>query len=350
MSYLDDKKIFLVGGPGGVGKTTLAASLGLRLAREGHRTVVLTVDPARRLAQALGFGDFKTELQPVAVPGHPNAQLFATMLDTQRYFDRVIGRFAKTPEQRDRILANPLYRIMVDHLGGTHEYAAMERLLEFSRDSAFDRIVVDTPPTQNAVDLLSAPQRLAEFMDSSVFKWFQGGSKPYLSLFRTGTKLAMKFLQKLFGSEFLDSLGKFFNDLEGMQAGFRQRHLEVLELMRSPSTAFLFVTYPSEARFLESQTFVKTLGDQRIPLAAIVLNRVEREVPRAIGAVPGLEASALAQVNNVLSYLNTAYTQQQTWVRRFVDLAATTPLVQVPRQEGVLHELSTLIKLGDALG
>src|SRR5690606_38704449 len=152
-----------------------------------------------------------------------------------------------------------IYRIMVDSLGGSHEYAAMERLLEFAADPQWDHIVVDTPPAENAVELLAAPQRLADFMDNSVLRWFQGSGKFYLSFFKTGTKLAMKALQKIFGSDFLDALGEFLQDLEGMQSGFRARHFEVMELLRSPQSAFFLVSYPSEARFLDSRSFLNSL-------------------------------------------------------------------------------------------
>jgi anion-transporting ArsA/GET3 family ATPase len=345
-----EKRIFLVGGPGGVGKTTLAASLGVALASAGYKTVVLTVDPARRLAQALGFDGFHSDLQRVTLPDHPQAQLYATMLDTQRYFDRVIERFASTPQQKEKILANPLYRIMVDHLGGTHEYAAMERLLEFARESGYEKIVVDTPPTQNAVDLLSAPQRLAEFMDGAVFKWFQSGGKRYFALLRTGTRIAMKFLKTLFGSDFLDSLGGFFSDLEGMQIGFRERHLEVLELMRGPATAFFLVTYPSEARFLESQSFLQTLAETRIPLSGVFLNRVEPTVP---GLLPTDTASASepdrAAINAVLSYLASLSQQQQPWLDRFEKLAPDNLLRRIPRQIGALHDITALSQIGALL-
>jgi len=133
---IDKEKIILVGGPGGVGKTTLAASIGIGLANAGYRTVVLTVDPARRLAQALGLSGFSTELQQVPLKTDTGGSLHASMLDAQRYFDRIISRFARNEAQKAKILTNPIYRTMVDSLGGTHEYAPMERLFEFFRRSA----------------------------------------------------------------------------------------------------------------------------------------------------------------------------------------------------------------------
>lgn len=258
-----DERIILVGGPGGVGKTTLAASIAIGLAQAGHKTVVLTVDPARRLGQALGLSHFSTELQTVNLP-NATGSLQVSMLDAQRYFDRIITRFARNEEQKAKILANPIYRTMVDSLGGTHEYAAMERLFEFADDTRFDRIVVDTPPTQNALDLLAAPQRLADFMDNSVLRWFQGPKPVYLKLFQTGTKVAMKLLQKIFGSDFLAAFGKLMDDIDGMQAGFRKRNLEVLEVLQSKNSAFLLVTFPSQQRFQESEAFASTLKDRNL--------------------------------------------------------------------------------------
>ena len=158
-NLLQEKRIFIIGGPGGVGKTTLAASLGVHSAQSGYKSVVLTVDPARRLAQALGFSNFSNDLQKVDLGPGAKGELEAPMLDVERYFDKVISRFAKTDTQREKILNNRLYRTMVESLGGSHEYAAMERLLEFSNQDRFEKIIIDTPPTQNAIELLSAPDR-----------------------------------------------------------------------------------------------------------------------------------------------------------------------------------------------
>lgn len=336
-----DQRIVLVGGPGGVGKTTLAASLAVRYAERGLKTIVLTVDPARRLAQALGFSDFSQDLQMVTIPGFPDAVLHATMLDTQRYFDRIVEKFAKSPEQKTKILNNALYRTMVDNLGGTHEYAAMERLLEFANDPRFDRIVVDTPPTQNAVDLLSAPQRLANFMDNRVLKWFRGSSPYYLQIFKTGTKLAMKMMQKIFGAEFLDSLGKFLEDMDGMQEGFQQRNLQVMELLRSPQTAFLLVTYPSEERFGESVSFRDKLQEHKIPLRGLVLNRLETACPA--------DDTLNAKYPEFVDYRQRLARAQQTWVDEFQRAFPSIIIKKLPYQTQPLHDLTSLSQLGESL-
>lgn len=343
--FFADKKIFLIGGPGGVGKTTLAATTGVRLAEAGYRTLVLTVDPARRLAQALGFTSFEEEVQRVQLKG-AKGELWASMLDTQRYLDRIVEKFATSETQKKKILANPLYRAMVDNLGGTTEYAAMERLLEFVKDTRFEKIVVDTPPTQNAIELLSAPQRLADFMDNSVLRWFQGSKPLYFRLFQRGTKLAMKAFQIIFGSEFLERLGELMTDLEGMQSGFRQRHLEVLSLLKSEATAFFLVTYPTEPRYLETLAFLKSLKDQAVPLAGLILNRVEPAVPAHVPREVEISVEDRARLNALISYFHSLYASQDLWVEKFAAATPTLPRWVIPRQHAPLHDVAQLSQLG----
>lgn len=347
MSSWTDRRIVLIGGPGGVGKTTLAAALGVHFAHQGKKTVVLTVDPAHRLAQALGFSGFDSDLQKVALPGAPKAQLYATMLDTQRYLDKVMERFAKSSEQRDRILNNPLYRATTETMGGTEEYAAMERLLEFAQDPQWEKIIVDTPPTSNAVDLLSAPQRLAAFMDSSVLRWFQGEKPGYLGFFRKGTKLAMKFLEKVLGSEFIGKFSRFMDDLDGMQAGFKDRNLEVMALLRSTQTSFLLVSYPSETRYQECEAFLETLRERNIPLSALILNRVEPAFPAAVAEAASPEA--LERTNEILGFYGSLRGAQQVWIERFQGLLKGLPAYRLTRQTGVIHDLTALARLAELL-
>lgn len=340
-----NKKIFMIGGSGGVGKTTFAASIGVKFALQGHRTMVLTVDPARRLAQALGLTTFTGDVQKVEIAGHPEAKLFTTMLDTQRDFDRIIQRFARDEHQRDRILNSKIYRVMVESLGGSHEYAAMERLLEFAKNPEFDRVVIDTPPSQNAVDLFSAPERLAEFMDNSVLKWFQGDNPRFFSFLKQGTRLAMKALEKLFGNEFFQELGKVLQDLDGMQAGFRSRNLEVMETLRSNQTAFLLVSYPSEVRHLEAAEFLKTLKSYSIPVAALVLNRLEPFAPECVPHSVGISEDVRGLVDPVLDYYHALYEEQQIWIKKFEDLMGDKAVYKIQKQVEPLHDVKALGEL-----
>lgn len=339
-----EKRIFLFGGPGGVGKTTLAASLAIHLSTLGYRTLVLTVDPAKRLAQALGFQSFSQNLQKVHVPHAPEAQLTASMLDSELYFDRVIERFAPSPEQKKKILENRLYRTMVDSLGGSHEYAAMERLLEFSTSLEYDKIVVDTPPTQNALDLIRAPQRLASFMDSSVISWFQ--KKGGFQLFQKGTQLAMKGLQKILGSEFLEHLSVFLTDLHGMQSGFQARHLAVLDLLRTPSTAFVLVTQASEARFLESMEFHKMLQAEQINLNRVILNRLEPSYSRV--DLSKLNQDHREWMESLANFFNELHVVQEKWAEAF-QVALSVKTVRINRKPLLWNEMESLNEIGAEL-
>jgi anion-transporting ArsA/GET3 family ATPase len=341
---LANKKIILIGGPGGVGKTTLAAALGVSLGLRGYRTLVLTVDPARRLAQALGFKDFEHSVKKVTSPEYPDLKLTASMLDSEHYFDKVIERFARSPEQKKKILENRLYRTMVESLGGSHEYAAMERLLEFVSSAEYDKIIVDTPPTQNALDLLQAPQRLANFMDTSVLKWFQ--KKGGFALFQRGTQMAMKALQSILGSEFLDNLAAVLGDLEGMQAGFRSRHLAVMELFRHPSSAFVLVTQASEARFLESVEFHKTLQSENISLERLVLNRLEPDFQSDLPV--GLEKETLTWFTALQKHFEELRLVQQKWAEAFQS-AIKVSMIRIERKATLMSDINALKELGDEL-
>ena len=340
-SALSEKRVILVGGSGGVGKTTVAAALGIALARQGHRTIVLTVDPARRLATALGLEGFHGDVQRIPLDDS-GGELWASMLDTQRDFDRIIHRFARSADQRDRILRHPLYRKTVDSLGGTHEYAAMERLLEFAADARYDRVVVDTPPAQNALDLFAAPQRMSDFLDRSVLGWFTRQDQPLLRMFRSGTRMAMKLLHRVLGSHFLDDLADFLEQLGGMEEGFRTRHLEVLQLLRHESTAFLLVTDASEARYRESVAFRRVLQEKGIRLAAILANRLEPPVP---GATRWLDEHPGAQ-GEWLRYHAAVAEAEGEWLARLAEAFPDVAMHRIPRAEGDLHEISRLAELG----
>lgn len=341
---ISSKRIFLIGGPGGVGKTTVAASLAVSLSLKGYRTLVLTVDPAKRLAQALGLTDFDKALQPVTLPNSPSSKLTASMLDSGHYFDKVIERFARSEEQKIKITQNRLYRTMVESLGGTHEYAAMERLLEFASNTDYDKIVVDTPPTQNALDLLQAPQRLANFMDNSVLKWFQ--KKGGFHIFQKGTQLAMRALQTILGGEFIDNLALFLNDLEGMQTGFRERHLAVLDLLRNSSTAFVLVTQPSEARLLETLEFQKVLQKEHIHLEKLILNRMEPNFgPLTFSNLNAENQTWFQSWSHFLTELNLVQTK---WAAAF-GAALKVPTLTLSRSATPMNQLSALVQIGNYL-
>lgn len=260
-------------GPGGVGKTTLSSVLAIKLSLSGFRTLVLTVDPAKRLANALGLNSFKDEIEEIKLPG--GAGLFATMLDTKHYFDKVIERFSTSKEQVDKILNHRLYRTAIDSLGGTEEYAAMERVLEFSEDKSFDKIVIDTPPIQNAHTLLNAPLRMSDFMDASVLKWFTGSVGLYSKVLKVGAEFSIKLLGRIFGKNFLSELAGFLVDMEGMHEKFKNRSLELMRVLSGDEATFILVNYPNIERIAEMKNFLQVLDEKEYHCGAILFNRME---------------------------------------------------------------------------
>jgi anion-transporting ArsA/GET3 family ATPase len=337
-------RIILVGGPGGVGKTTCAAALGVKLAESGKKTLVLTVDPAKRLAQALGLSDFNSDFQTVRLPS--GQSLDVTMLDTERYFDKVIAKFAASSVQRDKILANPLYQTMVENLGGTHEYAAMERLYEVSQNPTYEHIVVDTPPMANAVELLKAPDRLASFMDNSILRWFQNSPSLSKKLFASTSKLALKLMSSVFGSDFLKSFETLMTDFEGMQYGFQERHRAVSQLLKSEVTSFLLVTYPSEERLRETTVLVSELERQHIRLKAIFLNRVEPNLPNHFSVDP---ANLPPNARAWLKFHSELCQSQRRWTQSFGKLSPEATLRVIERTTQDIHSLESLSRFGDLL-
>lgn len=281
MISLIDHRIVLVAGSGGVGKTTLSAALAVRFASLGFDTLVLTVDPARRLAQALGIDspDGETTEVPLAAKG----KLWASQLKSARVLDSLIERITANADQLRRIRENPLYEAVCSSLSGSHEYAAIERILEFVLDRRFSKIVVDTPPTESAVDLLSAPSRMMEFMDSSVSRWFMGKGRFLSGLFHRGAQLVLKALRLVLGSDFFESFQRLMNDIQGLERGFKERNSRLLETLRSPECAFVLATIATGERLEEARQFQHVLQKEGIALRAIWINQLEEPAPELPG-------------------------------------------------------------------
>ena len=238
-------------GCGGVGKTTVAAAVGIEAARRGRRVLVLTIDPARRLAAALGLRALGNQPQPIPrqtlkrldVPDE--GSLSAMMLDMKRTFDDLVERFAEGPEARRRILENPIYQHASDALAGSVEYSAMEKVYEVYGTAKFDLIVVDTPPAEHALDFLEAPQRLLDFLDSRLVQVlihpaFAAGRFGY-RFFQRGTRRVLQLIERISGFGFLEDISEFLLTFEGMAGGFRERAEKVRALLLGPETAFVLV-------------------------------------------------------------------------------------------------------------
>ncbi len=257
-------------GPGGVGKTTTAAALALRGARAGLRACVVTIDPARRLADALGIGEVGNEPHRVEAPpgSQMSGELWAVMLDAQTTFDDLVSRYATGPDQAATILANPVYRNISAALSGTQEYMAVEKLYELQESGAFDLIVVDTPPAQHALDFLEAPKHLTRLLDNRVFRLLMTPTRAGLRALEIGEQLMLRTIAKVAGGQVVaDTIG-FFTQFEGMEEGFRARARRAEEVLHSDLTSFVLVCLPrrdtvDEALYLVTDGGVRGRGDNR---------------------------------------------------------------------------------------
>jgi anion-transporting ArsA/GET3 family ATPase len=283
-------------GSGGVGKTTSAAALGLQAARMGRRCVVVTIDPAKRLADALGVpGGLSND--PVRLPIDGPGELWALMLDTAMTFDGLVMTNAASDEQAKRILTNGFYRNIAGSLGGTQEYMAAERLLALHLDKRFDLVIVDTPPTRNALDFLDAPRTLARFIDHPVFKLMMMPTRRGMRVLSIAAQPLLRSIGKVIGSEVLADAVAFIQALDGMQTGFRNRADEVIKLLHGDKTGFVLVASPRVDTIDEARFFAARLEEKDLSVAAIIVNRATPDFGAPDGKRPRAAAKALLYDN-----------------------------------------------------
>jgi len=283
-ALLGRRRVIVCAGPGGVGKTTTAAALAVLAARRGARVAALTVDPARRLADSLGIGNPGAEPREVdpalwRQPGQSaDGRLTVMMMDTKATFDEVVERHASSTEARDRILRNPLYQHVSAQLAGAHEYMAMEKLLSLQQNAAFDLIVLDTPPTRDALDFLAAPERLVGALDSSLMTWLAQAFHPTrglaLGLLARGVSRVLSVMGRITGRELLEQLSAFIVDLNDLFGGFRERANTVARAFRGPEFGFVLVSSTRKNAIDESLALARQLTAERMSLDAFIVNRV----------------------------------------------------------------------------
>jgi len=282
-----ERRIVVCVGSGGVGKTTTAASLALAAARLGRRVLVLTIDPAKRLANALGLPSLGHDVQEVPpeklalgegrVPA-TNGHLFAMMLDQKRAFDEMVARYSPDPVAHQRILNNPIYQQISARLAGSHEYAAMSKLYDIAQENRYDLIVLDTPPTANALDFLDAPERLVGAIDSPAIDWlvkpYSSGGRFSLKAVGIGAAFVLRRLARFVGSQFLEDMARFFVEFNAMMGGFKERATQVFDILRSPDVAFVLVSSAEPLSIDEAIYFNDRLVQSKMPLGGFVVNRV----------------------------------------------------------------------------
>jgi anion-transporting ArsA/GET3 family ATPase len=280
-SLVAEHQVLVCCGSGGVGKTTIAAVLALEGARQGRNTCVITIDPAKRLADALGLealsdapSTIDRKLWDDDNSAEPDGALAAMMLDTKSTFDHLVTANAGTTDQAERILANRFYRNVSGALGGTQEYMAMEKLHELHEHGNFDLIVIDTPPTRHALDFLDAPRRLLKLLDNRIFRMLMMPTRAYLRVASIAVQTFLHTVARVVGSEAIDDVVSFFRAFEGMEAGFRDRALAVEALLAAPETGFVLVTSPRRDAMEEAEYFSQQLEGNGKKIDALIVNRV----------------------------------------------------------------------------
>jgi len=362
-------KVVVTCGSGGVGKTTTAAAMALRAAEGGRQVVVLTIDPARRLAQSLGL----TELDntPRRVDGiSGDGALLAMMLDMKRTFDEVVAAHT-SPEKAQQVFDNPFYQSLSASFAGTQEYMAMEKLSQLRKqlveNGHWDLIVVDTPPSRSALDFLDAPQRLGRFLDGRMIRLLtapaRAGGNGLLKVVSASFGVFTRVLTKILGNDLLGNVSSFVASLETMFGGFRERAELTYELLKAPGTAFVVVASPEPDALREASFFVERLQDEQMPLAGVILNRVRQaagglSAQRAAAAAerlgevsPPTSASQLATAAlEIQVELATAAQHDRSMIGRFTAAHPDVAQCVVPALPSDVHDLDGLRRVGDALG
>lgn len=362
-AVLDDPgtRIIVCCGAGGVGKTTTAAALGLRAAERGRGAVVLTVDPARRLAQSMGLTELDNTPRLVSSP-EGGGHLYAMMLDMKRTFDEIIEAHAD-PERARQILSNPFYQSLSSSFAGTQEYMAMEKLGQLRRSDEWDLIIVDTPPSRSALDFLDAPERLGRFLDGRFIRLLtapaKAGGRSAFRLLNAGFGLVAGAMTKLLGAQVLKDLQTFVSALDAVFGGFRQRAEMTYKLLQAPGTAFMVVAAPERDAMREAAYFVERLAEERMPLAGLVVNRVHvpaiegLSAARSAAAAEDLESRGEHELTAAVLRLHTGQMQLAAREHReqehFVSAHPTVPVVQVRAMPEDVHDLAGLRRIGELL-
>jgi anion-transporting ArsA/GET3 family ATPase len=360
---LDDPRthIIVCTGSGGVGKTTTSAALALRAAERGRKVVVLTIDPARRLAQSMGIGSLDNTPRPV--PGvRGEGTLDAMMLDMKRTFDEVVESQA-SPEKAAQILANPFYQVLSSSFAGTQEYMAMERLGQLHKDAAktgkWDLIVVDTPPSRSALDFLDAPERLSSFLDGRFIRILLAPARGPAKLMTAGLGVVTNALSKVLGTQVLRDMQTFVAAMDTVFGGFRQRAQQTFALLQAPGTAFVVVAAPEPDALREASYFVERLAGENMPLAGLVVNRAGTVTltglsgDQAMAAAERLDADGSGAVTAGLLRLHADRTRivaRETHLRhRFEAAHPHVPTAVMPALSTDVHDLDGLRQVGDLL-
>ena len=364
-------RIIVCCGSGGVGKTTTAAAIGLRAAERGRQVCVLTVDPARRLAQSMGLTSLDNTPRLIeGVDEEAGGSLHAMMLDMKRTFDEIVEGHTD-PARAAQILANPFYQSLSSSFAGTQEYMAMEKLGQLRRSGEWDLIVVDTPPSRSALDFLDAPERLGRFLDGRLIKVLTApvkAGRPFGRVLNAGLSVMTGALTKLLGGQVLRDAQTFITAFDTMFGGFRERADATYRLLQAPGTSFLVIATPEPDALREASYFVERLDQERMPLAGLILNRVHAvtgtqagasrlSAARSLAAAETLEAdgSAASPTATLAAAALRLHAERMNLSERerrvagsFKSVHPAVPVIEVPAQPDDVHDLAGLRRIGEA--
>jgi anion-transporting ArsA/GET3 family ATPase len=355
-----DIRVVVCCGSGGVGKTTTAAALALRAAEEhGRRTVVLTIDPARRLAQSLGLTELDNSPRRVNV-AKGSGELHAMMLDMKRTFDEVVANHTD-PKRAEEIYVNPFYQAMSSTFAGTQEYMAMEKLSQLRAQDEWDLIVVDTPPSRSALDFLDAPARLSRFLDGRMLRLLlapaRSGGRSVFTLVTASFGLFSKLMDKILGAQLITDLSGFVGALDSMFGGFRDRSEQTYRVLQAPETAFLVVAVPEPDAIREADYFAARLESERMPFAGLVLNRVHAAETTDISESEAILASAKIRADNpvaadvllIHAQIMARADRERAVTRTFTNSHPEVPVVAIAAQPVDVHDIDGLRQIGMTL-
>ncbi len=368
---LDSSRVVVTVGAGGVGKTTTAAAIATAAARRGRRVLCLTIDPAKRLAQALGLDMIGTE-EAVVDKAHfrtsgveIQGSLTVMMLDTKTTFDALVRKYSSTKEKADKLLSNKLYQYVSTSLAGTQEYMAVEKLVAVKDDPRFDLVVLDTPPTSNALDFLDAPERLVSALDSATMKWFltafQSSGKLSLNLLAKSASVVLKGIGKITGGGFLEAMAEFITELNDLFGGFKERARIVQKTLRSDDVAFVLVTSPAPMSIREVLYFAERLHESGMRAGSIVVNRM-RVAPDGGAPVTVAEAKAAILEGKLVLDEDASERVAQahadafklasldaSHLRLLEGMAGNTPIIRIAERPIDVNDVSMLLTLGELM-
>jgi anion-transporting ArsA/GET3 family ATPase len=358
---LRGKDVCICAGSGGVGKTTTSAAIAAGMAARGHKVAVLTIDPAKRLADSLGLpelGNVERRVDPSLFEAEgietEGGELWAMMLDAKATFDDLIAKHAPDAETRDRILDNRIYRQISNALAGSQEYMAMEKLFELHQESRYDLLVLDTPPSRNALDFLDAPRRLTQFIEGRSLQMFMRPTGLGMKLFGRGTSMMFSVLRRLTGVDLLEDISEFFQAFSGMVGGFQERAKRVNELLADRRTSFVVVCGPQGEPIEEAVYFHRQLVEASLPFGGVIVNKVHFDSEFAVpaGEDPAAELAeavgdrdlAERAVATLDDYRALAARDRRNIERLTAEMRARR-VIQVPYLDEDVHDLAGLMEI-----